>query len=149
MYGSSKTYPHSVGLSVAFRQHRAPSHCRFLHGYALQVRLDFEAETLDDRNWVVDFGALKPLRAILEAFFDHKTLVAQDDPHLEWFHEGAKRNVIDLIVVKRTGMECVAELIYKEAAKWVSSGGYHPRVRVSRVEVWEHEGNSGYYTPDE
>ena len=35
MYRSSKTYGHEIGLSAAFRQWRAQSHCRLIHGYAL------------------------------------------------------------------------------------------------------------------
>lgn len=38
---------------------------------------------------VVDFGGLKELRAILEGTFDHKTVVAADDPELAWFREAA------------------------------------------------------------
>lgn len=79
-YLSTKTYGHEVGLSATFRQWRAKSHCRLLHGYSLSFRFEFEANTLDDKNLVVDFGGLKELRAILEGTFDHKTVVAADDP---------------------------------------------------------------------
>ena len=33
---SSKKYGHDRGLSTAFRQWRADSHCRFMHGYSLE-----------------------------------------------------------------------------------------------------------------
>ena len=69
-FRSTKTFGHHLGLSACFRQHRAESHCRLLHGYALQIKLTFEADTLDVRNWVVDFGALKPLRKRFEELFD-------------------------------------------------------------------------------
>ena len=42
-YVSTKTYGHEVGLSCAFRQHKADSHCAKLHGYALSVKVEFEA----------------------------------------------------------------------------------------------------------
>src|SRR4051812_22439004 len=84
-FGSTKTYPHSIGLSCCFRQWRAlHSHCRFLHGYALQVKLTFVAQTLDERNWVVDFGGLKDIKERLTELLDHKTIVARDDPEIEW-----------------------------------------------------------------
>lgn len=67
IYRSTKTFGHECGFSVAFRQWRAESHCRLLHGYALAFKFTFEAEELDVRNWVVDFGALKSLKGILEA----------------------------------------------------------------------------------
>ena len=39
---------------------------QILHGYSLQFKFTFEARELDERNWVVDFGGLKPLKAWLE-----------------------------------------------------------------------------------
>jgi len=90
MYLSTKTFGHELGLSAAFRQWKADSHCRFLHGYALAVKFTFAAEELDVRNWVVDFGGLKGLKQILEDTFDHKTLVASDDPLWEMLnHAGS------------------------------------------------------------
>jgi 6-pyruvoyltetrahydropterin/6-carboxytetrahydropterin synthase len=43
IHRATKTYGDDLGLSVAFRQWRADSHCRYLHGYAIGVRLTFEA----------------------------------------------------------------------------------------------------------
>lgn len=60
---------HSISAwpgAVFAKQWRAKSHCRLVHGYSLSFRFEFEANTLDDKNWVVDFGGLKELRAILE-----------------------------------------------------------------------------------
>lgn len=54
----------------------------------------FESETLDDRNWVFDFGGLKAFKEWSEWQFDHTLVVAQDDPHLEFFKRMA--NVGDL-----------------------------------------------------
>jgi 6-pyruvoyltetrahydropterin/6-carboxytetrahydropterin synthase len=39
-----KTYGHELGLSACFRQHRAKSHCRFLHGYPLSFTFTFAAD---------------------------------------------------------------------------------------------------------
>ena len=77
-YISTKTYTH-LG-PVAYRQWRADSHCNLIHGYALSFHFEFETNDLDARNWVVDFGGLKPLKGNLEDWFDHTLLVAQDDP---------------------------------------------------------------------
>ena len=79
MYKSTKTFGHEIGLSACFRQWRADSHCRFLHGYALAIKFVFAANELDVRNWVVDFGSLKSLKSQLEDTFDHKLLVAEND----------------------------------------------------------------------
>ncbi len=146
-HGSSKTYGHDVGLSCAFRQWRAQSHCRYVHGYALAVRIAFEADELDERNWVVDFGGLKSLKAELERLFDHKTLVATDDPNIEWFREGAMRGTLQLIEVDATGCEAFALLVMKTAAEWLARAGYSPRCRVAEVEVREHGANGATVRP--
>ena len=52
---SSKKYGHERGLSAAFRQWRAVSHCRFMHGYSLEFEFVFGTHQLDENNWVVDF----------------------------------------------------------------------------------------------
>ena len=141
-YYSAKTYTHSVGLSVAFRQWKADSHCKYLHGYALEVRLEFAAAELNDKSWVVDFGSLKPVKAWLEKTFDHKTLITRDDPALEWFEEAHKRGIIDLLTVEKTSSEGFAEMIFDHVLQWLVSEKLSPRVRLYRVEVKEHAGNS-------
>lgn len=147
-YTSTKTYGHEVGLSCCFRQWRAThSHCRYLHGYAVSVRLEFEATELDERNWVVDFGGLKDLKRQLEATFDHKTLVAHDDPHLDWFHRGHELGLLDLVILDAVGCERFAGHIYQLATNWLHRHGYSPRCHVSLVEVREHGANSAIYKP--
>lgn len=145
MYLSTKTYAHNIGLSSCFRQWRADSHCRFLHGYALQVRLEFAATELDARNWVVDFGSLKSFKALLESTFDHKTLVAADDPKFQEFKLLEAMGLIQMVVVEATGCEAFAKLIYETVDVWLGDNGYKPRVSVHRVEVSEHGGNSAIY----
>lgn len=39
---STKTYGHNIGLSAVFRQPHADSHCRFLHGYSLQLIVGYQ-----------------------------------------------------------------------------------------------------------
>ena len=146
MYFSTKTFCHNLGLSSAFRQWKADSHCRLIHGYALEVRIAFCAEELDIRNWVVDFGSLKSFKARLENTFDHKMLVAQDDPEMEWFQEAERRGLVDLVIVEATGCEAFAKLIYDFADVWLIDNGYKPRVSVYSVEVREHGANSAIYS---
>lgn len=144
-YISTKTYGHEQGLSCAFRQWKTESHCNKLHGYSIAVKFEFEADDLDVRNWVVDFGGLKNLRGILEDNFDHKTIVAEDDPHIEWFREGHRLGTLDLVEMPYTGCERFAEMIYEVADQWLIDGGYAPRCRVKSVEVKEHGANSAIY----
>jgi 6-pyruvoyltetrahydropterin/6-carboxytetrahydropterin synthase len=146
VHRSTKTFGHDLGLSAAFRQHRADSHCRKLHGYALAIRIEFEASELDVRNWVVDFGSLKSLKQLLVDTFDHKTLVAEDDPAMGQFQLLHAAGIIDLVKVEATGCEKFAELIFGATEVWLKDAGYSPRCRVYSVEVIEHGANSAIYT---
>jgi len=139
---STKTYEHSVGLSCCFRQHKAMSHCNKLHGYALQVRIEFIAGVLDENGWVVDFGGLKEIKEWLMDTFDHKTLVARDDPEFTQFEHLRRRGLIDMQAVKRTGCEGFAEMIFDHVNEWTHKH-YQERVTLRLVEVREHGGNSG------
>lgn len=142
IYTSTKTYTHDVGLSAAFRQWRAESHCKYLHGYSLQIHMEFSAHKLDERNWVVDFGGLKSLKGILEDTFDHKLLVAEDDPELETFKELDKKGLCQLRILPSVGCEKFAEYIFEVAEQWLVDAGYGDRVQLKMVEVSEHGSNS-------
>lgn len=152
VYGSTKTYTHSVGLSAAFRQWRAESHCRFIHGYSLEVQVTFESDMLDIRNWVVDFGSLKSFKGWLEDTFDHKLLVAEDDPmrpELEALGQQKMENspwakLADVRLVPATGCEAFSRMIFEYLEGWLVDNGYYPRVTLRKVEVREHGANSAY-----
>ena len=144
---SSKTYNHNVGLSCTFRQWRAKdSHCKYLHGYALSVRVNFKGD-LDDRNWVYDFGDLKDFKKFLQDTFDHKTVIAQDDPELEFFKQLDEKKLIQLVVIPAVGCEKFAEYIWNNINPIVTMKTNN-RVRVLSVEVREHGANSAIYMGD-
>ena len=111
-YQVIKTYGNETGHSCAFRQWRADSHCNLIHGYALGFEITFEAEELDDRNWVIDFGDLGVLKKWLKEMFDHTTVVAFDDPHLELFEDLNNKNLINLRLLENVGCEAFAETVY-------------------------------------
>ena len=142
---STKTFGHELGLSACFRQHKAHSHCRLLHGYALAVRVEFYSTELDMCNWVVDFGSLKSFKGMLEATFDHKLLVAEDDPLKDELCALAGLGLADPVVVPATGCEAFSKLIFEYAEVWLFDNGYAPRVKVNSVEVREHGANSAIY----
>lgn len=141
-YISTKIIP--MG-STAFRQWRADSHCKLIHGYRLQCKLWFTAEELDDKNWIYDFGGCKEIKNLLEKQYDHTTVVAADDPELDTFKLMSEKGMIDLrIAEKGVGIERTAEWVYENANKFVTEQTNN-RVRIVKVEVWEHEGNSAIY----
>jgi 6-pyruvoyltetrahydropterin/6-carboxytetrahydropterin synthase len=164
---STKTYGNDRGLSCCFRQWRAShSHCSTLHGYSIGIKLIFECDTLDDKNWCMDFGGLKEFKAWADHMFDHTLVVAQDDPMLDFFkhmneivdieskdhlsklpHE--RGALCDLRIVSGVGCEMFAKMAYDKMAELLTSGDMrypiNPTVRVKSVEVFEHGANSATY----
>lgn len=143
-YQSTKTYGHNIGLSACFRQPNAHSHCKFLHGYSLQFKFTFQAAELDERNWVVDFGGLKPLKKWLEDTFDHKVVLDEADPHLIDFHMLAEKGLAELTVLDGVGVEMFAKHAYNFADKLVREMTDN-RCWVVSVECAEHGANSAIY----
>lgn len=137
---STKTY-NQLG-PVAYRQWRAESHCNLIHGYALTFHLEFEADTLDARNWVVDFGGLKPLKGLLEDWFDHTLLVAEDDPNREDMLHLGEIGIAKITEVERTGCEGIADFLYEYINTiFLNDYGWGDRVWCSKVEVRETDSN--------
>jgi 6-pyruvoyltetrahydropterin/6-carboxytetrahydropterin synthase len=140
-FTSGKTYTHATGHSCAFRQWKANSHCNLIHGYALQFELQFGGEKLDEKNWIVDFGGLKPLKEWLKYMFDHTYLIASDDPKKGIFYELEKESLIDLRLVDAVGCERFAEMVFDKAQEIIQDL-YGDRCWVESVTVREHESNS-------
>lgn len=141
-YISTKTYK-QIG-PVAYRQWRADSHCNLIHGYALSFHFEFESDSLDVRNWVFDFGGLKPLKAQLEEWFDHTLLVAEDDPKKDDLVALGQKGLAKITFVEKTGCEGIADFLYEyintiflpNCGKDIAD-----RVWCSRVEVRETDAN--------
>jgi len=145
MFHVTKHYPHSLGLSAAFRQWRAESHCNLIHGYALAFTYEFEAETVDARNWVMDFGSMKVVKGWLQENFDHRLLVATDDPSLHVFKALHERNLVNLNIVPATGCESFALMAFGQCKKYLEASGVAHHARLVKVTVSEHDGNSAAY----
>jgi 6-pyruvoyltetrahydropterin/6-carboxytetrahydropterin synthase len=127
---STKTY-RQIG-PVAYRQWRADSHCRLLHGYALSFHLEFECDTLDARNWCMDFGGLRPLKEKLEDWFDHTLLLALDDPQYEEIKRLGDLGLAKITEVEKTGCEGISDFLYKYI-----NGVFLPQCGSSEAErVW-------------
>jgi 6-pyruvoyltetrahydropterin/6-carboxytetrahydropterin synthase len=129
----------------------------------------FECDTLDDKNWAMDFGGLKEFKAWADWMFDHTLVVAQDDPHLEFFRKMSwmgdppvsgianqpnvkpheRGAICDLRIVEGVGCEMFARMCYDKMADLLASGTMrypiNPTVRIKSAEVFEHAGNSAIY----
>jgi len=144
-YYSTKRYGHNIGLSACFRQpHANHSHCRFLHGYSLAFKFTFGCKELDERNWVVDFGGLKPLKKWLEETFDHKVVLDRQDPMLYKFAELENAGLAELTILDGVGVEKFAEHAWNKA-QWIVDEMTDGRCWVTEVECAEHGANSALY----
>jgi 6-pyruvoyltetrahydropterin/6-carboxytetrahydropterin synthase len=80
-----------LAFSIAKDFHFAAAHrllhlsqehkCSHLHGHNYIVRIVFEGP-LDVRGFVIDYGDLDPLKAIIDQKFDHRVLIAEGDLEL-------------------------------------------------------------------
>jgi 6-pyruvoyltetrahydropterin/6-carboxytetrahydropterin synthase len=144
MYKSTKIFDN---YSVALRQHKAQhSHCQLLHGYALKFKVWFEADSLDDMNWVVDFGGFghNGLKEWLNDMFDHTTLIEKDDPYLDLFESMAMDNLLKLKVMDKMGAESCARLVFNKFNNTLSNQDAG-RCRVTKVECFENDKNSAIW----
>lgn len=145
-YVSTKTY-NDLG-PVAYRQWRADSHCNILHGYALSFHFEFESDTLDARNWVLDYGSLRSFKDKLCDWFDHRLLIAEDDPQRADLEQLVKVGLAKPTYVERTGCEGLAAFLMEYLEEiWLPENGYKApehTVFVRKVEVRETGGNMAY-----
>ena len=152
-YQSTKLFD---GFSTCFRQWKAETtHCKFLHGYGVSFRLWFEGD-LDERNWVWDFGGMKRAKGGIDgmnpkAYFDwlldHTVIVAEDDPFKNDFLKMNDVGIAQVRVVPATGAERFAEFLYNKINKFIQEET-DGRVKITKVEFYEHNKNSAIYRPD-
>ena len=141
-YLSTKTYGHNIGLSAVFRQPNADhSHCHLLHGYSLGFKFVFACDELDNKNWVVDFGGLKELKAWLEDMFDHKLCLDNNDPHVATFKHLESLDLAEIRYFDGVGAEKFAQHAFEFADKLIRDKT-NDRCWVEEVECSEHGANS-------
>jgi 6-pyruvoyltetrahydropterin/6-carboxytetrahydropterin synthase len=114
-----------------------------LHGYDRHVEITWDGPR-DDQGWVLDFGALKPIRQALEHQFDHTTLISPDDPHRDDFLAMSEAGVIDLRVMDPTmeGMTLWVRDLVQDLQPTIAE-----HAQVVRIECWENEKNAAVWTP--
>lgn len=133
--------------SCAFRQPKATSHCKNIHGYQLKAKLWLGADELDDKNWVFDFGSFKELKEKLQKTFDHKLVIDKNDPAKPAFRELERYGAAEIIEMDGVGIEKFAQFVFDQAdtyVKFASQG----RVWCDKVEIFEHEQNSAVYSKE-
>ena len=134
-------------ITTGHRQWRDDGHCSYIHGYGRHVRLTFEASTLDKCGWVMDFGDLKDVKKWVEEQWDHRLLIAHDDPLVGLFEGLHKVGGVNLNVMPEgygPGIEDSCKWVYD----WVNpmiQEKTNGRVWIDKVRVYEHENNWAEY----
>lgn len=120
--------------------HRLLNHdgvCRHLHGHNAMVEIDVTAETLDERDMVVDFSDIKRVvKAWIDRELDHKMILRRDDPLVEVLR--AQGEPVYTMESNPTA-ERLAKLIFDTA----SGLGF----KVAAVRLWETPGSCASWTP--
>lgn len=146
------------GFSTCFRQWKAEdTNCKFTHGYSIYFGITFEGE-LDYRNWVTDFGFLKRSKTKIaqngndfsvgdwfKYMFDHTIIVAENDPKLELFFLLDKSGTAQVRILPNVGCEMFAKFVFETLNKFLFKET-DDRVRVVKVECFEHSKNSAIYS---
>ena len=143
-YKSSKRFG---PITTGHRQWRDKGHCSYVHGYGRYVRLTFEATELDERGWVMDFGDLKDVKSWIESEWDHRTLIAADDPTIPELKTLEEVGGINLNILPEgylPGIEESCRYLYDKLNP-VIQRKTNNRVEITRVEIWETEKNQAEY----
>ena len=145
-YVSTKEYVDK--FPCAYRQWRADSHCNVIHGYCFSMRFFFGTDHLDVRNWVADYGGMGELKQFLDDQFDHTLLVAEDDPHIDWYKEAKKKGIANVITLPKLGCEGLSDQLYKYVNGIFIPDMWGPgeadRLWCYRVEVRETQSNMAW-----
>lgn len=124
----------------------SPGPCSGIHGYDRSAHFTFAGE-IDEYGWIFPFGDLKPVRAFLEYYFDHVTLLGADDPGLETISEEqlVPGGVLSDLRILPSGvsMEMSSLFIWEQVNPYIyhKTGG---RVWVEKIEMREHDSNSAF-----
>lgn len=124
----------------------SPGDCAALHGYDRSVHLTFAGEP-DEQGWIFPFGDLKEVKEFLEYYFDHTSVFPANDPRLdsiptEMLEPGGILSTIRVLPYG-VSMEMSSLFIWEHVNPFIMDKT-KGRVWLTRVEVKEHEKNSGF-----
>ena len=110
--------------------------CQHPHGHNAVVEIHIEADTLDGRNMVADFGDIKRIvKGWIDQELDHKMILRNDDPLVAALQKmGEPVYLLD----SNPTAERIAQLIYDKSREH--------GLPVARVTVWETPTSWATYT---
>lgn len=119
-----------------------PGDCRFPHGHSRTIELVLTADTLDARDMVCDFKALKPAIAVTLARYDHTLAINTADPQFAALNAAYGDHVTPFENTDPTS-EAMARDVYRTVAAVLhtvpdaTDFPIAPHVRLERVRVTE------------
>ena len=110
--------------------------CAHPHGHNGKIEIELEAEKLDKRGMVFDFGDMKEIvQKWVDKELDHKMILRRDDPLVEVLR---KMNEPFFLMEENPTAESLAKLIFEFA--------HSKKLPVSRVTFWETASSNASYS---
>ncbi len=104
-----------------------PGKCRHLHGHNGKAIITLQAESLDERGMLVDFGDIKQkVQRWVDENLDHNMILCKDDPIVPVLEAHGERY---FLMDSNPTAENIARLIFERA---LSEG-----LPVAKVQLWE------------
>jgi 6-pyruvoyltetrahydropterin/6-carboxytetrahydropterin synthase len=131
-----------------------PGACRFPHGHSRVVEVILSADSLDERDMVCDFKALKETVIDFVMRFDHSMSLNTLDPRFDDFKKAYGDRIIAFEKSDPTS-EAIAKVIYDHVKEAFSRSVHDPAdpmfpvrraVKVERVRVSETTGTWAEYS---
>ncbi|OIR05230.1 6-carboxy-5,6,7,8-tetrahydropterin synthase [mine drainage metagenome] len=122
-----------------------PGACRFPHGHSRTVEVVIAADTLDEREMVCDFKAIKQTVSDFVHRFDHSIALNTRDPHYGDYREAYGDRVVPFEGEDPTS-EAIARMIFEHVKQALANASKNPvdplypvrrSVRLERVRVTE------------
>ena len=130
-------------ITTGHRQWKDGGHCSYIHGYGRYVVITFACYVRDEKGWVMDFGDLRDVKKWIEDEWDHRVLIAYDDPLLNELQELHNKGGIDINILPTEygpGIEDSCKYIYDNINPMIVNKT-DDRVWVEKIRVYEHENN--------
>ena len=106
--------------------------CSNNHGHVWRVITVLHGIELDERDMLIDFNELLPLKNWIDEYLDHATILWDNDPMLEFFKENGQKY---FVTKKSPTSEHIAEIIMAKATEFFDN----QRIKVKYIEVKESE----------
>lgn len=134
---------HTIAVRLRFDSgHRLPNHpglCRYPHGHSYLAEAMFEADTLGEHGWVLDFSDAKArLRDVLSKF-DHAFILDSRDGALIDALSSLESSRLYIMQDSAPTAEALAREIFRLAQPTLPS--------LAAIRVWETEHQYAEYRP--